>query len=228
MPRRPSDHPIHDPGAGPSARERRREHSDRLIRIRALVEEGLTEEEIAEVAGLDAEEVGKLVRDCVVEEMRFIGSLQPEEVYARFVMESRGNLRRCDELYEKFQRGDQVAGLVGVVKLRQSISESVLKRGQDMGFVKKEPNKTFVLTANLNGPDLRQYVAETLSKIRKDMVEAGDEPFLELGQAPASVTRALPPPRASELVRTVEPRLASDASPVVRRKVIRPSTARSG
>lgn len=225
--REPSRRSLDEPKADRrSTREKRREHSNRLIRIRALLEEGLTEEEIVEVANFSLEEVRSLAKDCIVEEMRQVAGMQPEEVYARYVMESRGNIRRCDELYDRFQQAEQVSGLVGLISTRQKIVESVLKNGQSMGFVKKEPNKHFVLTANLSSGELRSYVAESLAKIRADMVTAGEESFDELAQAPGAPRIALPPPKADEKIETpMRGELATPSQGVVRRKAARPLAA---
>lgn len=197
----------------PSARERRLQATDRRLRLRAYLEEGLSRNDVAEETGWSDEEIVALEHEVLAAEERRVLGMRPEEVYIRYLLASEGNLRRLDELYDRYQSADQMAGLVGLVKTRQTIAESVLKRGQDFGFVRKEPGKYIVITANLTDVELQTMVVDKLTSIRSLMVRQGSRGFLEAHAEPSS-----PPTKSSA---TVPPRQAEGTGlPVIKRRTI--------
>lgn len=206
-----------EPGA---IRLRKLTSQDDALLCRAYLEEGLSTADIVELTGWDLEKTMEMEKLILHHEELRIAGMQPEEVYARFVLASEGNLRKCDELYEQFQQAEQVAGLVGLIKTKQTIMKDVLKTGQDMGFVRKEPTRNLVIVANMTDEDLKSMVAEKLTKFRRALSSAGDRDILDVGAevAPSRPPRAELPPREERIV------LASSAVSVVRRKAVSPST----
>jgi hypothetical protein len=204
--------PLIARGPTPSKPAPRPASAELLARARAALAGGLDPDETAALLGVAPERADELVAEARAgEEVRLVGR-RPEAVYVDYVLRSGHHLRELDELKEWLRSTKQGAAAVGAVKAKQDILDRIIKLGQDLGFVRREPTQHSVVVARLDDAGLRELLARELTGLTRLMDRAGDTPLLELSPAAmAAASRGLDP---------VPPRLAeSPSSPVVRRKV---------
>ncbi len=104
---------------------------------------GTNDEECAGLAGLSREKWPELKAAVLEEEGERLEGQSDREVYGEYVMRQtaiQADLAEVRKNFEGAEKPNQMA-VVGCLRARSEIHDKILKVGQDMGFVRKEPDR---------------------------------------------------------------------------------------
>ena len=176
--------------------------------LRVFIAQGTPVDRILEATGWTAETLGSLQAELFAEEERLRVGRRPEDVFVEYSLRTEDNVAALDDLIEQFHDSRQGSALVGAIKAKQDLYNQVIKLGQELGLVKKEPNKHVHLVGNMSDPELRVYINRKLRRIRElsdrgndlhllDVPTEGDEdtPGAQVIEVPAAPA---PPPKRSK------------------------------
>lgn len=106
--------------------------------IRKLIGKGKTDEDIGEELGLRTDQVQAIKRKIYqIDKVRF-QNFDRFSVYSDYVGRSTQMVKELDEIKTKFRNRGQWTALVAAIKQKKDIFDSVIKMGQDFGFIDKK------------------------------------------------------------------------------------------
>lgn len=181
-----------------SKRETRRLKAE----IRSYLADGASDREISGELGITIRDVRNLKRELISDELEQITNDSAEEVWAKYRIRMDGCIADLDDVIEKAVRGKELpkGGLnaaVGAIKAKASILDSVLKKGQELGVLHKEPDRKVVISgvavASVELEELRELVDSRRADVEdlvtsyapKELVDYADEPEGDLYAEPA-------------------------------------------
>ncbi len=118
--------------------------------IRSFLADGASDREISGELGITIKDVRTLMRQLISDELEEITNDSAEEVWAKYRIRMDGCIQDLDDVIEKAIGGEEIpkGGLnaaVNAVKAKTSILDNVLKRGQELGVLHKEPDKKVIV-----------------------------------------------------------------------------------
>jgi hypothetical protein len=184
-----------------------------IARLRVLVGEGLTPDEMIERTGWDEDKLVEVREELFAQEEINVVGRRTEDVYVDYVVKTRANIRLLDEILEDLRMTKQGSAMVGAVKAKQDLFDRVLNRGQEFGFIEKRPERSQIgiLVAKLDDAALGELLIGEITSLRSMMTVSGSTPFLEVVEE----GKALPLP--SQRKSKVEP---SEFSPPPRDSIL--------
>lgn len=153
-------------------------------RVRALIAAGQDRYEIAGETGWALDRVESLQSEILAEEERVLVGRRTEEVYVDYVLRTRANISELQTLVETLDRKRQGSAVVGAIRAKQDLLDKILDRGQDFGFLRREPHRTLhgVVVANMSDPELRDFLGKQLTDLRHLVAtRSGDHHLLDVG-----------------------------------------------
>lgn len=169
--------------------------------MRACLAAEMTFEEIAESTGWDYSKIRELQATIFAEEERSIIGRRREETFVDYVIRSRAHIAQLDAIALELTKSNQGSAAVGAILGKQKILDSIIARGQELGFVDKKPERreTAIVLARLDDQALAERAAQELAGIRGLMAAYGQGvKFLDVDAVP--VAPSAPPiaaPRAA-------------------------------
>jgi len=184
-----------------SKRETRRLKAE----LRGLLADGCTEDECRDDLGITIGLLRRLKRELLADELEQVVNDSPQEVWAKYRLRMDGCIGDLDDIIRKGSDPKVRGGLsaaVSAVKAKYTIIDNVLKRGQELGVVHKEPAKKVIvagITVTSAGlEDLRELVESRKEALKgmitkyapRELVDYADEPDEDLYVTP--VAEAIP------------------------------------
>ena len=147
-------------------------------RMRMYMVDDLSDAEIAAATGWEIEDVQKLRAEVIAEEeVRLVGR-RSEEVFVEYAMKMTGIVKELDVAINELKQGDQGdrqgAAIMSGIRAKAAMHDRVIKLGQQMGFVKKEPEKKVVVLASLTDRELAQHLQLMMRRLDAVMDRGGE------------------------------------------------------
>ena len=168
-----------------------------LARMRAYLAAEMAFEDIADATGWDYDKIRGLQATIFAEEERSVVGRRREETFVDYVIRSRAHIAQLDVLAADCKSTNQASAAVGAILGKQKILDSIIARGQELGFIDKKPERreTAIGLARLDDRALAERIAAESAAIRGLMASYGNGvPFIEVEGVPALQA---PPPDAA-------------------------------
>jgi len=167
-----------------------------LAKALALLSSGVTDEMAAEQMGLSLAEFAKVKEELLAKEAERLRGQTTEEVYAGYVINQLACINDLLAVQKDFSGSKQASAVVGAIRARSEILDKIVTRGQEFGFVEKEPSRTHItgglLVAEMSNTDLKQAIMKQAGQLDQLMEVAGkDCDLMELEPGPLH-RKALP------------------------------------
>jgi hypothetical protein len=204
-----------------------------LAVLRAFVADGTHMDAIVDVTGWSLAKVRRLQSELFSDEERSRVGRRSEDVWVEYALRTEDHIAALDDVIEQFRGSSQGSALVGAIKAKQDLLDRVIKLGQELGFVKREPQRSIHILANMSDPELRKRLQDRLNAFRELAGQSGDTHLLdvttddtpgEVIQVPAAPTEPDPgaikrtPRRDPQLVaKTTDPPKLSPLARIKRR-----------
>lgn len=175
-----------------------------LVKARAHVAEGLTDDEIAGALSIPIADAYALRERVYAEEERRIVGRRAEETFVDYSLRTGAHIRELDEAIEWLKRTKQGSAVVGAISAKQKLLDRALAVGQEMGFIRKRPETRTLIIAHLDDAALREALARELLDLRTLITSKGETPFLDAEYEELGVFECAPldpPPRRRSSLR---------------------------
>ena len=184
----------------PSKRSKR-ENRRLKAEVRSFMTDGTDDRTISNELRISLADVRSLRQQVVDDELTEVANDTPEQVWSKYRIRMDGCITDLDEVIELAVRGEEVAkgGLnaaVNAVKAKATIIDNVVKKGQELGVLHKEPDRKVVISgvavASVELDELRDLVDSRRTSIEglvtayapKELVDYADEPEGDLYAEP--------------------------------------------
>lgn len=149
-----------------------------LYEMKLRVMEGDTDEEIMQLLGINT--VGKyneLKRELYRQETADLRNKTTEDVFLEYKWAQEKCMMDLDEAMKGIPE-NQPNALVGAIKAKSDIIDKILKTGQDIGVINKEPEKKLVIQghviAQMDNNSLRKLIAQETNSLADAIARYGD------------------------------------------------------
>lgn len=136
--------------------------------------DGSTEEEILEDLGITAQHFALAKSFLLTSKGEAEQHLTPQQRYARYMIEQERNIADLNDLVGNLDHKKQYSAVVGAIRIRAEIAEAVIKTGQTLGVVPKEPERRLLLggisITEMSESDLRKGVLTAIGGLSQ-MIE---------------------------------------------------------
>lgn len=108
-----------------------------IEKVRLLIGKNYSDAEILESMELHPKTLHSLKQEVYRTDKTLLEHLENSAVFSDYMMKSTGMVKRLHKLSVKFTNRGQWTALVAAIKQEKDIYDSVIKHGQDLGFIKK-------------------------------------------------------------------------------------------
>lgn len=148
-----------------------------LAELKLRLMEGDSDELIAELLGVSTARYNELKKELYRQENAEISGKSTEDVFLEYKMAQQKCLRDLDDAMKAIPE-NQPNALVGAIKAKSEIIDKILKTGQDIGIITKEPERKLVLhghvVAQLDNKELRKLIAQETNQLADALSKYGD------------------------------------------------------
>lgn len=151
-------------------------------KIRALLAENASEYDICEDLDLAPGYTRKLIAEVLGDEVSVISGDGPDQTFARYKLAADSNLDDLDDVIQKGKSGKDRLGLnavVAAVKAKHTISNDVIKLGQNLGVIPDKPVAQDDASSKLTEDDLAARVEERNREMNAKSKKYGGGDFLD-------------------------------------------------
>lgn len=166
-----------------------------IAELLAYLASGYDDSEARAELGLDPEQYASLKREMYSQQAEYYRTRPTEEMYTDYVAEQRACIKELDKIVARFTDEKNSSAIVGAVRARSDIVDKIVKLGQDVGLIDKEPDKKVVLggiaVAALTDAQLRRAIVGEVKEIDRLVSHFGDGIGI-IDMVPGPLHRALP------------------------------------
>jgi len=156
---------------------------------------GYDDSEARAELGLDPEQYAALKREMYGQQAEYFRTRTTEEMYADYVNEQRSCIGELDKIVARFVDEKHSSAAVGAIRARSDIVDKIVKLGQDVGLIDKEPEKKLIFggiaIAQLNDAQLRKAIVGEVSELSRLIDHFGDDTSI-MDMDPGPLHRAMP------------------------------------
>jgi len=149
-----------------------------LYEMKLRLSDGSTDEEVMTLLGIST--VGKyneLKRELYRQESADVRQKSTEDVFLEYKWAQEKCMRDLDDAMKGIPE-NQPNALVGAIKAKSDIIDKILKTGQDIGVINKEPERKVVIQghviAQMSNNELRKLIAQETSSLADALAKYGD------------------------------------------------------
>lgn len=149
----------------------KREQRETLNEIKRLLGKNYDEHQICEKMNIRLDVYQQYLRKIMHQEKVRFQNLDNYSVYADYLYKSKQMVKELDEIKTKFRNRGQWTALVAAVKQKKDIYDSVIKMGQDFGFIEKKATEVKVegevSFSTMSDSDVKQQIEEEVKKLHQ-------------------------------------------------------------
>jgi hypothetical protein len=149
-----------------------------LYEMKLRLAEGTTDEEVMTLLGIST--VGRyneLKRELYRQESADLVNKTTEDIFLEYKWAQEKCMRDLDDAMKGIPE-NQPNALVGAIKAKSDIIDKILKTGQDIGVINKEPEKKQIIhghiIAQLSNQELRKLIAQETNSLADALSKYGD------------------------------------------------------
>ena len=189
----------------PPSKRSRKEVRRLKAEIRGYLADGALDRDIASELEIGMSDLRNLKRQLLTDELEEITTDTPHEVWAKYRIRMSGCIGDLDEIIS-IAKGDGegeppkggLAAAVNATKAKAQILDGILKKGQELGVIHREPEKKVVIggisVSSASIKELRELVDSRRKKVEEmvteyaptALVDYADEPDEDLYTEPAA------------------------------------------
>lgn len=136
--------------------------------------DGSSEEDILEDLGITAQHFQIAKNFLLTTKGEAERELKPEQRFARYMIEQERNVNDLNDLVSNLDVKKQYSAIVGAIRIRAEIADQVIKTGQTLGVIAKEPERRLVIggisITEMTENDLRKGVLTAIGGLSQ-MIE---------------------------------------------------------
>jgi hypothetical protein len=148
-----------------------------LYELKLRLMAGDDHETIRSLLGVTVGRYNELKRELYRQEQAEISGKTTEDVFLEYKWAQEARLRELDDAIKVIPE-NQPNALVGAIKAKSDIIDKILKTGQDLGVINKEPERKVVIQghviAQLNNNDLRKLIVQETNSLAGLLDKYGD------------------------------------------------------
>lgn len=168
-----------------------------LALMRAYLAADKTLPEIADETGWTRERIQQIREVLFQEDEPLVAGQRSEEIYMGYVLETRRNIRALREIFDELRGSNQGSAAVGAISACQKLLDHIIKTGQAMGFINREPvrHEHAHLIANMDDLALARYVERQVSELQSEIAAQSGRSLLDQipKRLPQTVSVPAPP-----------------------------------
>jgi hypothetical protein len=172
------------PSNGTGSSVPQRDHAALVAAIKERLIDGDSDMAIAEDLSLGKAEYRRLKQKVYDQEADGFVGKSAEEQYVDYCLGQRKCLKELDDMIEHFSDTKQYNAMVGAVRAKSQIMDSMHKTGVSMGIVKQETSHDRevggIRLSDLNNKELRDQLANELRGLQHIIDKFGDKPMAEV------------------------------------------------
>lgn len=142
-----------------------------MSQIRKLIGDNKTDDDICLETGLRSDQVSALKRKIYQTDKARFQSLDRFTVFSDYVARSTQMVNELNEIKIKFRNRGQWTALVAAVKQKKEIYDSVIKMGQDFGFIDKKATEVKIegemSFSTMTDHDIRKEIEAEVKKMHE-------------------------------------------------------------
>lgn len=142
-----------------------------LALMRACIGANMSLPEIMDETGWSLEQIREVRERVFAEDEPLLFGHRSEEVYMGYVLETRRNIKDLREIFTELRGSNQGSAAVGAVSACQKLLDQIIKTGQAMGFINREPvrHEHAHLIANMDDLALARYVEQQVKQLQQEI-----------------------------------------------------------
>jgi hypothetical protein len=149
-----------------------------IAELLSYLASGYDDSEARTELGLDPEQYAALKRELYSQQAEYYRTRTREDLYTDYINEQRACIHELDKITTRFADDKNASAAVGAIRARSDIVDKIVKLGQDIGLVQKEPDKKVVLggvaVAALSDAQLRKAIVGEVAALDRLIAEFGD------------------------------------------------------
>jgi hypothetical protein len=173
------------------------EVEEAIATIYGRLSEGKDDREVIEEMGISAEDYAALKAAMFEAKADQLRGTPIEHIYVTYMINQIHNVKDLTGMITDFKTTKQYNAMVGAVRVRSEIYDKLVKTGQDMGLIRREPNRTEIIAgvvvADLTNQQLKKAIVGELADLNKLMKRYGDGKIVEMEPGDLHYGEALPP-----------------------------------
>ena len=153
-----------------------------------MLSNGMTDRDMAGELSITLGDLRNLKRELLADELEEIANDSPAEVWAKYRLRMEGCVSDLDEIIEQSTDANVRGGFtaaVGAVKAKAQILDNVLKKGQELGVLHREPKKSIVVggiaVTSVALEDLRELVATRRASVTGTVTKYAPTALVDYG-----------------------------------------------
>jgi predicted phage terminase large subunit-like protein len=154
-----------------------------LASLRGFIAQNANADTILEVTGWSPTKLAGLQAELYAEQEQVRTNRRPEDVFVEYCIRTEHNMGDLDDLLIEYRGSKQGSAMVGAIKAKQDLQDRVIKLGQELGLIKREPNRTLHAVVDMSDPELRQWLNEKLHDLRSLADRGRDVHLLSAGSS---------------------------------------------
>jgi len=160
-------------------------------RLWDLTTSGKTDDESRKALKLSHADFNELKRTMFEREMNRLGERTAEETYIQYTIDQIQNIRDLTDMIKNFKASKQYNAFVGAIKARAELNDKLLKMGQELGVIEKQPQKHEVVggivVTDLTSKQLKKMITNELSSLGEMMKRHGGGDIIDIKPGPSHV-----------------------------------------
>jgi len=164
--------------------------------IRRLIGKNYTDYEIMEQLEIRPDDLSHYKQQILRNDKDVLENLDSVGVYSDYLLKSRQMVKELDELKVKFRNKGQWTALVAAVKQKKEIYDSVIKMGQDFGFIEKKATEFKVSGemsfSTMSEKEVKEEIQKEVENIQRLSTGVIDMRPELLGVMPEEVRKFIP------------------------------------
>lgn len=165
---------------------RKEEIREAVTTIYTRMLNGLSDQEIAEEMGLSLEDFTNLKQTMMEVKSTEVRNKPDEHVYVEYMIEQNKNIKDLTDMIAEFKSKKDSKSMVAAIRARADILDKLLTKGQEFGFVHREPHRKEIVAGvaiqELSSDKLRELVMGELAEMNRMMKTFGDQNIIDISE----------------------------------------------
>lgn len=156
-----------------------------------ILTSGKTDEEARKAMKLGHEDYTLLKRKVFERQIEGLTERTAEETFVQYTIDQIANIRSLTEMIAEFKQSKQYNAMVGAVKARADLNDKLLKMGQDLGVIEKQPSRHEVVggivVTDMSSKQLKTMIVKELVGLNDMMKNHGGADIIDMPVGPTHV-----------------------------------------
>ena len=158
-----------------------------VVTIHSRMLEGLSDQEIADEMGFSLDDFLKFKQTMFEIKSKEVKEKPNEHVYVEYMLEQTKNIKALTTVIDDATGTKNYSAIVNAVRTRADILDRVLNKGQEFGFIHREPDRKEIIAGKaiteLSKDKLKSLILAELNSVNAMFKKFGDKNIIEVNEA---------------------------------------------